>query len=377
MKKVRLFPEKYGHLPLFWSLYFLFPLYNLLTWGGWEGVAGIALLVLFYFFFRDIYWAPSRAFMNGIFMTIIVGIFLYFYHESFLYLAIYTAYATPFIQKRRSFFVYYVLSIMLFVELYWIHQSGHMVVEIAPISAACIMIVVIPLIMQYEIKWSQTKEKLDQANERIEELVKQQERERIGRDLHDTVGQTLSMITLKSDIALRMLSTNPAQSESEIKDIHQISRTVLNQIREIVTDLKQLSMEEEIVLSEKLLREASITPVVERSGSVEGLNPLYENILAFSLRECVTNVIRHSQATRCHITIEDHKKEIRLKVQDNGIGIQKPKGNGLFGMEERLRMISGRVSIENAANQGGSVHVFVPKVQRSKEKDAWDEEETG
>lgn len=374
MNKIQLFPEKYGNLPLFWSIYFLFPLYSLLTLGGWKGVIGLSLLVIYYLFFRDVYWSPSRALLNSLIMTGIVGIFLYFYHESFLYLSVYTAYTTSFIQSRSKLIAHYILSLSLFVELYWIHNSGHMIVELAPISAAAIMMIVIPLVIQYEMKWSNTKHKLEQANQQIEELVKQQERERIGRDLHDTVGQTLSMITLKSDIALRTFSSSPAQSEHEIKEIHQISRTVLNQIREIVTDLKQLTMDEEVELSKKLLNEVHIKPEIHIYGEVERLNPLYENILAFSLRESVTNVIRHSQATRCHITVEDHQKEIHLQVLDNGVGIRGPKGNGLLGMKERLHMISGRMMIDNAPNQGGCVDIFVPKVQR---RESFRKEDTG
>ncbi|QHT45035.1 sensor histidine kinase [Bacillus sp. SB49] len=364
MNVMRLFPEKYGRAPLFWLIYMLVPLIALIATGGWEGGFGLLLLLVFFLMFRDMYWHPSRAFLDALGMTALLAVLLFFFHETFIYLSIYTTYSLYFIHKRWKIIVVYMLAPLLFFELYMLTLYSSRVIDFSTIVAAMILVAAIPVGIRNEVKSWNMKEQLSKANRRIEELVKQQERERIGRDLHDTVGQTLSMITLKSDIARRSLPDKIEQAEREIKEIHTISRTVLNQIREIVSDLKQLSFREELIHAEKLLREMEMEAVVDAPVPVHGLNPLYENILAYSLRESITNVIRHSFASRCTIRVEDLPEEVRMTISDDGIGFKGEPGNGLLGMEERLHMISGRMNIESAKQRGTVLVVHVPKVQK-------------
>lgn len=364
---LQLFPRKYGNLPLLWSIYLSFPLIYFLGMGGLEGSIGLLGLFIFIYLYRDIYWHPSRAVFHIIIMTGILAWMIYYYHEGLLYTALYTANMLGFVRKRLHFSLLYVLQLGLIGEIFLLDRLAIREIGFSYIFAAVIMLVVIPLLTRYEIKWANTKKELDRANERIEELVKQQERERIARDLHDTVGQTLSMITLKSDIAGRMLHKNVEKTEQEIKEINHISRTVLNQIREIVSDLKQLNLEEELNVSNKLLRQAGIEAYVETPEQMGGLNQLYENILAYSLRECVTNAIRHSGATQCFITLKEQPEQITLQVLDNGVGFSGRKGNGLLGMEERIHMISGAVSMKNIDKLGCQIGIQVPKVQKSED----------
>ncbi|KGP72129.1 histidine kinase [Pontibacillus yanchengensis] len=363
--KFQMFPEKYGWGPLLWMIYLVFPLLFLIGMDGIKGLLGLALFSLFIFVYRDSYWNEHHVPYNILLMTTIVVIFVFVYHEGFLYMGLYNINAFMLVQRRWIYWSGYGLQILLVASILSFHFMGLYVVDISYIGAAILMIIVIPIISAYQIRWEQTKEELQEAHHRIDELVKHQERERIARDLHDTVGQTLSMITLKSEIAQRLIQKDTGRAEEEINEIHDISRTVLQQIREIVTDLKHLSYNEEVKQAKEVLDQVGIEAIYKGEEKVKNLNQLYENILAYCLKECTTNILRHSGATTCLIEKRESEKDIQLLIEDDGVGLQDgfQKSNGLAGMEERLHMISGSLTIDDAEMGGCHIRITVPKVQ--------------
>ncbi|MCB6771060.1 histidine kinase, partial [Veillonella atypica] len=101
--------------------------------------------------------------------------------------------------------------------------------------------------------------KLDQANQRIAELIKREERVRISRDLHDKLGHTLSLLTLKSQLVQRLISIDTERAQQEAKEIELTSRAVLKQVRELVSDLRTITIAEELVQIQQILRAANFT----------------------------------------------------------------------------------------------------------------------
>ena len=185
---------------------------------------------------------------------------------------------------------------------------------------------------------------LAQANEQIRNLIKGEERMRIARDLHDTLGHTLSLITLKSQLVEKLAAKDPVKAQLEAREIQNTSRAALRQVRELVSDMRTATLPEELLEAQIILESADIELVSTGNPKLEGISDLAHNILSLCLREAVTNVVKHSQASKCRIDIESLDNEWRLLVADNGIGLKgKDDGasgsNGLKGMAERLSLI--------------------------------------
>ena len=153
-----------------------------------------------------------------------------------------------------------------------------------------------------EKKEKQLEEQLEDANKKISELVKVEERQRIARDLHDTLGQKLSLIGLKSDLASKLVLIKPEQAQNEIKDIQQTARMALKEVRELVSEMRGTKLEEEIVRIKQILKAAEIKFELEGTPKLTNTPLLIENVLSMCLKEAVNNIVKHSHATTCQVS---------------------------------------------------------------------------
>ena len=187
--------------------------------------------------------------------------------------------------------------------------------------------------------------KLRWAHEEIEHLATVAERERIARDLHDILGHTLSLITLKASLAARLADRNPAKAAIEIRDVERISREALTEVRAAVAGFRDAGLPLEIERAKTMLQAAGVEACTE-VGSVL-ISPTEEAVLALAVREGVTNVVRHSRASSCRIELGLVAGSRTLVLSDNGKCKGAPDGNGLLGMRERVDAIGGRLSIDH------------------------------
>ena len=208
---------------------------------------------------------------------------------------------------------------------------------------------------------------LAEARGTVAKLAANSERLRLARDMHDLTGQSLSMITLKSELAAKRLSKVPASAErdmvlGDLGDIGRVSRQTLHDIREAVSGYRRPTLAIEAITARNALEAAGIRldddpGLTLRSGTFDADA---EAVLAWCLREAVTNVIRHSGAKACRIRLIQHPGELSLEVSDDGHGpgAQDPggtgTGTGLRGMSERLSAEGGRLSLGPA--EPGSSH---------------------
>jgi two-component system sensor histidine kinase DesK len=200
---------------------------------------------------------------------------------------------------------------------------------------------------------------LAQARETVAKLAANEERLRLARDMHDLTGQSLSVITLKSELAAKRLSRLPASAErdtvlGDLGDIGRVSRQTLHDIREAVSGYRRPTLAIEVITARNALDAAGIRfdddpGLTLRSGTFDAEA---EAVLAWCLREAVTNVIRHSGAKNCRIRLTERPGELSLEVSDDGRGFnhanadsQTGKGAGLRGMSERLSAEGGRLSL--------------------------------
>ena len=205
---------------------------------------------------------------------------------------------------------------------------------------------------------------LQTANERISELSVYEERQRIARDLHDTLGQKLSMIGLKLDLAIRLVDQKPAQAKQELKEVRQTTSLALKEVREMVSDMKKVKLSDELIQVEELLRVANIKSSLEGVYKLKGVPLIVENTLSMCLKEAINNVVRHSEATTCTIIVSQTSKEVQLTIADNGKGlpasIVQSNGNGLKGMKERVEFVNGKLAIDTT--KGTTLTFTVPLV---------------
>ncbi len=195
---------------------------------------------------------------------------------------------------------------------------------------------------------------LAQARETVAKLAASEERTRLARDMHDLTGQSLSMITLKSDLAAKRLTRLPASAErdaalGDLGDIGLVSRQTLHDIREAVSGYRRPTLAIEVITARNALEAAGLrfdddAQLTLRSGTFDADA---EATLAWCLREAVTNVIRHSGAKVCRVRLIRRDWELSLEVTDDGRGPQPrdaPGGVGLHGMSERLSAVGGGLS---------------------------------
>jgi len=185
--------------------------------------------------------------------------------------------------------------------------------------------------------------KLRMAHEEIEHLAKVAERERIARDLHDVLGHTLSVVILKSELAGKLMEREPERAGKEIREVEQIARQALTEVREAIRGYRSRGLAAELAMAKSTLETAGIAVQCEAPSTLE-IPALQEGVLSLAVREAVTNVVRHSQARSCRLQLEQGNGSCRLEVGDDGHGGNSLEGSGLRGMRERVEMLGGTMT---------------------------------
>jgi two-component system sensor histidine kinase DesK len=231
----------------------------------------------------------------------------------------------------------------------------------------------------------QLTSELQRAREEVAQLAANEERMRLARDMHDLTGQSLSVITLKSELAARLLSRLPGGPErdrvhDEIEQVAAVSRQTLHDIREAISGYRRPTLAVELITARAALVSAGIAveddpELILASGTFD---PDAEAALAWCLREAVTNVVRHSGAKHCRIGLTGHPDSVTLVVSDDGHGHVPPggqddgtdggrddglaaaAGTGLRGMSERLSAAGGSLELRPDARPGFRLTATVP-----------------
>jgi two-component system, NarL family, sensor histidine kinase DesK len=191
-----------------------------------------------------------------------------------------------------------------------------------------------------------TTVELRKARATVAQLAANEERLRLARDLHDLLGHSLSLITLKSELAGRMLPDHPDKAAQQVADIEQVSRQALVDVREAVTGYRRPRLAAELAGAQVALTAAGITAAIPAEPDLDGVPEDTESALAWALREAITNVVRHSGAARCTVDLVRRQTldgpVVELSVEDDGPGGSgKGPGNGLTGLTERLEKAGG------------------------------------
>lgn len=199
--------------------------------------------------------------------------------------------------------------------------------------------------------------KLDMAHEEIAHLAKVAERERIARDLHDVLGHTLSVVVLKSELAGRLFERDPERARREIGEVEDVARKALSEVREAIRGYRAEGLGAEIDRAGKTLGAAGVTLICE--AKPPKLRATEETVLSLIVREAVTNIVRHAQASSCRMQFEQNGAITSLVVEDDGRGGVRQEGNGLRGMRERVESLGGKLQV--ISEQGTRLVVEIPE----------------
>jgi two-component system sensor histidine kinase DesK len=221
-----------------------------------------------------------------------------------------------------------------------------------------------------------TNEQLMAARAEVARLAAADERLRIARDLHDLLGHGLSVISLKAQLAGRLLPGDPVRARREVGDIEGVSRQALEDVRAAVSGYRRVTLRQELATATEALRAAGITAEVDHQAG-DDLNGEVDQALAWAVREGTTNIIRHARATSSALRTRWVADRVHLEIADDGPGVAAdgladggaetaPRGSGLAGLAERVAALGGtfeagprpqggfRLALELPARRAGS-----------------------
>ena len=243
------------------------------------------------------------------------------------------------IQRIEVEFLFYLLVILAFVDLMTFGMVRIRIVE--------------------DLKEAQAKQ-----NAQINLLLAENERSRIGQDLHDSLGHTFAMLSVKTDLALQLFQMQAyPQVEKELKEIHQISKDSMNEVRTIVENLKSRTLASELETVKKMLEIAGIEVQIENQLDKASLTQDVESTAAMILLELATNIIKHASAEKAYLKLERTDQELLLTVRDDGKGFATVKGNELHTVRDRAATFSGQVELVSLKDPT-EVRVHLPYKER-------------
>ncbi|EPY05587.1 integral membrane sensor signal transduction histidine kinase [Paenibacillus alvei TS-15] len=366
-KWYHIFHRSTGLSPYVWVVFYILPFYFIFRASSpYEVGIGVVMILAFFgcyvlsFVSKGwwVYFWTSFQVIISITMTVLFG---------YVYFALFLAFFIGNIQHKIGFITLYtihLISTIVTINYGFVTKNPVLITQLPFVLVSMIGVILLPVTTYNRNKRDKLQGELEDANKRIADLVKLQERHRIARDLHDTLGQKLSLIGLKSDLAGKLIHKNPGRAQAEINDVRQTARTALKEVRELVTQMRGTRLEDELFRIKQILKAAQIEFSLE-GGKPANISLLYENVLSMCLKEAVTNIVKHSNATSCTIQFESSQAELKVKVQDNGVGMDtslQSTGNGLLGMKERLEFINASMDI--VCDQGTAIIMQVPIVTK-------------
>jgi len=343
---------------LLWSVWiFVTPLFD-------HGIAGytrtwllftLASYPLFLLLFAKIQLAPQRtAYLYAWAIAVLCFALLPWYPSGLSYFVYGCVMLNHCRMRLRTQLVQLLLLNVMLVALAWRIGYPASILVIMPAS-----VIVISVIMLVERINKEKDAALRLSQDEVRRLTTQAERERIGRDLHDLLGHTLSLVTLKSELARKLALADPPRAQREMDEVERVSRHALAEVRAAVTGMRRSDLAAELI-SARLMLEASNIAFDAEAPAALGLPAETEASLALVLREAVTNIHRHARATTACVVFSRDTESFHMRISDNGRGGLAAHGNGISGMRERVHALGGSLAIDSPARRGTTLGVDVP-----------------
>ncbi len=193
---------------------------------------------------------------------------------------------------------------------------------------------------------SRVLHELERSRQTETRLAVAEERLRFARDLHDVLGRNLSVVALKSELATRLARADPAEAAGQMEEVRQIAESSLKEVRDVVRGYRATDLDAELAGSQAVLEAAGVRCTITGTGT--GLPAPVQAALAWVVREGTTNVLRHSDATECELTLGSDGNAVMLSMENDGVrsAHRRSGGTGLIGLRERLESAGGTLTAE-------------------------------
>jgi len=351
--------REHGWSPLLWVVYlgffFVQPIYDHVSLKMWllNGL-GAALFLCLYFGLFVLVKPRALAHIAGM---MLLGLLYQLINPGACTFFIFAAAMLPFCVESQAAAVVGLLTIgaIAAVEGLFLHIHGWQ------LFYSALFPVIIGAGNTFFAERNRMNRKLRKANEEIEHLATVAERERIARDLHDVLGHTLSVITLKSELAGKLIDRDPQRAGKEIREVEEISRQALSDVRDAIRGYRSRGLTAELAQAKSTLETAGVAVHCDASTSIK-IPAVQEGVLSMAVREAVTNVVRHAQARTCTLRLDQQNGSCRLEIADDGRGGFQNEGNGLRGMRERVEMLGGTLTRESHAGTRLTITVPIKEV---------------
>lgn len=346
-----------------WLVCLFFPLAALVhdPVPAWHFILGLLTLAGFAMSYTWLMWphpasqqarARSRSLLSRLLFGVVSALVIVFsivYGPAWFWLFIgVSAIAGVLLPMRSAFVAVVLLTLLPLLLTLWIH-GGFAGVDLWWLIAFLLLVRGLGLDMIGVARLGSAIRELHAARRELARLAVIEERQRLARDLHDLLGQTLSVIALKSELARCLVKEEPERCVKELSEIEAVSRKTLREVRKTVAGYRQPTLVNELDGARQLLEAAGVEYVVEQT--MEDLPQTLDAVLAWTVREGVTNVIRHSRARQCLIRLRGAQEIVSAEVINDGERQEElqedwltrhiSQGNGLFGLRERVTALGG------------------------------------
>ena len=324
-----------------------------------DGVAIWALTLTTVVAFLPLYalsYHPRPRLRSGaLFATVGLGTLATLFNVGASVLLVYAAAMAA--QRDRRFLLRWLIGLSLLIACLAVVSPVPFPYRLWGVAPSLVFVWIVGFAAREQAERDREAERLRIDSARAEQLAAAAERERISRDLHDLLGQTLTGLVVRAQLVQSLAQADPGAVVAELQQIEASARAALAQVRAAVSGLREVSLDDELSSAGHTLAAVGVEAVVDVSAASDP-GPLLERCLALALREAVTNVVRHAGASRCTISLRHEDDLWRLEVTDDGVGGAAAEGNGLRGMRERIAALGGVV--ERRSGLGTTLVVSVP-----------------
>ena len=348
--------QEYKYMPYLNLVYLMFlflPLFFIPSFGSTHIIVTLASLAIFLPLHFMSYQNTRRPmiFIASAMVVLCYAVlpFNYGANTYLIYGVISAAYA---LKPRNALLFLIVALVLMLIQTLWLKM------HIMFFATTAVMASMLVFYTLYSRSIERSNRSLKLSQQEVQRLAQSAERERIGRDLHDVLGHTLSLIVMKSELASRLFDLDPTAAAVQIREVEKIARDSLGQIRVAVAGIRLAGLEAELASARLSLLSADIQ-LHYQLAPVE-LSTDVETVLALAVREAVTNIIRHSNASHVEIELVKIKNELQLQISDDGKNTLVTPGHGLSGMRERLELLGGRLEIDTGPNGGVRLNLSCP-----------------
>lgn len=344
-------------------IYLLFPFLSIFDEKRGFQVVYISVLLIFSISYLILVLYHDKLNRNNMYIMLIIhylGIIYFVYSVNPMngLFFFFSAFALPFIMgvsvKSKEFYTFIATMIICLVITYFVTPTYFVLIIVF------YLVILIVTLGNFKAREDRkVREELEEKNKYINVLIAEQERNRIGQDLHDTLGHIFASLTLKSELAEKLIDKDVEAAKKEMNSVTELSRDALKKVRAIVEDLKVQSFEEEVKSVETILNNANLKFTFHNKGGAKSLNPAKQSILSMILREAINNIVKHAQATKVVGELQEEQNTLKMTISDNGIGINTKKVQKLQSIEERVNYLNGH--LEFHSNNGTTLVIEIPR----------------